>query len=104
MVVELTAIGPDFRDCLQSDLRRFTKLLDDGLDEAEPLPDLPRATSLAVGAGVARVHEEVLRGRTTELPNLLPELTYELLVPFLGEDAARAEERRAAGLQPPDQP
>jgi AcrR family transcriptional regulator len=98
MVVELTAIGPDFRASFGADLQRFTDLLDAGLDEAEAAPDLPRAASLAIGAGVARVHEEVARGRTEELPSRLPELTYELLVPFLGEEAARAEERRAAEM------
>jgi AcrR family transcriptional regulator len=98
MIVEFMAVGPVFREHFQSDFRRFTELLDAGLDEAEAAPDLPRATSLAVGCGVARVYEEVIRGRTAELPGLLPELTYELLVPFLGEAAAHAEERRAAEI------
>jgi AcrR family transcriptional regulator len=98
MIVEFMTIGPVFREHIQSDLRRFTALLDEGLDEAEAAPDLPGATSLAVGGGVARVYEEVVRGRTAELPSLLPELTYELLVPFVGEDAAHVEERRAAEM------
>lgn len=98
MMVEVMAIGPVFREHFQADLRRFTTLLDEGLDEAEASPDLPRATSLAVGGAVARVYEEVIRGRTEALPSLLPELTYEMLVPFLGEDAARVEERRAAEM------
>lgn len=98
MIFEFMAVGPVFREHFQSDLRRFNKLLDEGLDEAEPAPDLPKATSLAVGVGVARVYEEVVRGRTAELPSLLPEMTYELLVPFLGEDAAHVEERRAAEM------
>ena len=98
MMVEFMTIGPIFREHVQADLRRFTTLLDEGLDAAETTPDLPRATSLAVGGGVARVYEEVVRGRTEELPRLLPELTYEMFVPFLGEDAARVEERRAAAM------
>jgi AcrR family transcriptional regulator len=98
MIVEFMAIGPVFREHVQSDLQRFTALLDEGLGEAGAAPDLPGATSLAVGGGVARVYEEAVRGRTAELPSLLPELTYELLVPFVGEDAAHAEERRAAAM------
>jgi AcrR family transcriptional regulator len=98
VIIEFMAVGPVFREHFQSDFRRFTALLDEGLDQAEAAPDLPGATGLAVGAGVARVYEAVVRGRTAELPSLLPELTYELLVPFLGEDAAHAEERRAAEL------
>ena len=48
-----------------------------------------------VGAALARVYEEIVRDRTTRLPRLLPELTYEVLVPFVGEDAARVEQQRA---------
>jgi AcrR family transcriptional regulator len=98
MIVEFMMIGPVFREHIQADLRRFTALLDEGLGEAGAAPDLPGATSLAVSGGVACVYEEVVRGRTAELPSLLPELTYELLVPFLGEDAAHVEERRAAEI------
>jgi len=97
-VVELAAIGAVSRVRFQEDFRRFTKLMDGGLDNSEPAPDLPQATSLAIGAALARVYEEVVRGRTTELPRLLPELTYELLVPFLGEAVAREEEQRAAKI------
>jgi hypothetical protein len=50
------------------------------------------------GATLAAVYEEVVRERTAELPSLLPELTFELLVPFVGEEAARVQERRAAAI------
>ncbi|HEY8501567.1 MAG TPA: hypothetical protein VIL21_02685, partial [Solirubrobacterales bacterium] len=59
-------------------------------------PDLAGATSLAVGATVARIYEEVMVGRAAELPRLLPDLTYDLLVPFVGEEVARAEQQRAS--------
>jgi AcrR family transcriptional regulator len=96
--VELAAIGADSRELFRADFARFTKLMADGLERPEPVPGLPRATGLAVGAALARVYEEVVRDRTTELPLLLPELTYELLVPFVGEEAAAAEERRAVEM------
>ncbi len=95
-VVELAAIGAVSRERFQEDFRRFTKLLEDGRDETEPGPDRPQAPELAIGAGFARVYEEVIRGRAAELPRLLPELTYELLVPFVGEEAAKEEQQRAA--------
>ncbi len=94
-LVELSAVGPASRARFQSDFTRFVDLLDEGLDEAGPDPAVARATSLAVGAALARIYEEVLLGRAAQLPDLLPELTYEVLVPFLGEKAARAEARRA---------
>jgi AcrR family transcriptional regulator len=95
-LVELAAIGPASRARFRKDFNRFIHLLDEGLAEAGPDPAVSRATSLAVGAALARIYEEVLRGRAAQLPELLPELTYELLVPFLGEKEARMEARRAA--------
>lgn len=97
VLVELSTIGPAFQATFQSEYARFTKLLDDGLGEDGPDPELSRATGLAVGAIMARIYEEVVLGRATELPRLLPDLTYELLVPFVGEEVARAEQQRAAG-------
>ncbi len=101
-VVELAGIGPSSRELFQADFHRFVALLDDGLDGPALRPQLPRASRLAVGATLASVYGEVVSGRTTELPSRLPRLTYELLVPFLGEEAARAEAEKAArsGSQP----
>jgi AcrR family transcriptional regulator len=96
--VEVAAVGTASRDLFRADFARFTKLMDDGLEQADPVPGLPRATALAIGAALARVYEEVVGDRTAALPRLLPELTYELLVPFLGEEAAEAEEHRAAEM------
>jgi AcrR family transcriptional regulator len=96
--VELAAIGAVSRDLFQTDFARFTKLMDDGLGQPEPVPGLPRATELTVGVALARVYEEVVGDRTAELPRLLPELTYELLVPFVGEETAGTEQRRAAEI------
>jgi len=96
--VELAAVGTASRELFRADFARFTKLMDDGIEEDEPVPGLPRATGLAIAAALARVYEEVVRDRTIELPRLLPELTYELLVPFVGEVEAGKEEKRAAEM------
>jgi AcrR family transcriptional regulator len=98
VVVELGAVGVASRERFQADFDRFTKLIDAGLESEEPVPGLPHATGLAVGGAMAQVYEEIVGDRTTELPRLLPELTYELLVPFLGEEAARAEQQRAEAV------
>ena len=75
---------------------RFTGLLDEGFDDSTPGPELTEATGLGVGALLAKIYEEILLDRVAELPSLLPDLTYEFLVPFVGEEAARAEQRAAA--------
>lgn len=89
LLVELAAVGPEFHAIFQAGFDRFVETIDAGLDDdlrdSQPLP----ATSLAVGAAISRVYGEVAAGRTSRLPSLLPELTYETLVPFLGEAAAR---------------
>jgi AcrR family transcriptional regulator len=99
-LVELAAVGPAARARFQTDFSRFIKLVDEGLDPKAAHPDLPLATSLAVGATLARVYGKVVIDRSADLPGLLPELVYEVLVPFLGEDVAHAEQRRAVATPP----
>lgn len=90
LLVELAAVGPEFHAIFQAGFDRFVEVIDSGLDgdlpDSHPLP----ASSLAVAAAISRVYGEVVAGRTASLPTLLPQLTYETLVPFLGE--ARAAE------------
>ena len=94
-MVELAGVGSVARERFQDSFRRFSKLLEEGYDERELGAARPQASELAVGAGIARVYEEVVRGRAAELPGLLPELTYEILVPFVGEEVARAQQELA---------
>jgi AcrR family transcriptional regulator len=89
-LVELSTVGPAFRRIFKVEFARATALLEEGLDDGDIQPDLAKATSLAVGGILARIYEEIVLGRGSELPQLLPGLTYELLVPFVGEERARA--------------
>jgi AcrR family transcriptional regulator len=104
VMIEVAAVGPASRELFQADFRLFTRLVDEGLEEGAPAPPLPQASSLAVGTALARVYEEVVRGRAAELPSLLPELTYEVLVPFLGEEGARTAASGGAPVLQPPQP
>lgn len=97
-IVELAAIGPEARERFQEIFDRFSRILEAGREGHAPDPERPQAAEMAISAGLARVYEEVVRGRTEELPQLLPNLTYEVLVPFLGETVARTEERRATEI------
>jgi len=89
-LVELSTVGPAFRPIFKAEYARFIKLLDEGLEEGGPDPQLSGATRLAVGATIARIYEEVVLGRAAQLPRLLADLTYGFLVPFVGEKRARA--------------
>ncbi|HEY0318172.1 MAG TPA: TetR/AcrR family transcriptional regulator [Solirubrobacterales bacterium] len=99
-LIELAAVGPEYHVHFQAAFKRFVALLDEGIEQDEPGSGLAKASSLALSAIWARVYEEVVLGRTAELPSLLPDLTYELLVPYLGEEGARSEQRRVAAGGP----
>lgn len=96
VLVEVSSVGPASLERFEVEFNRFIKLLDEGRGEEAPPPQQPQAASLAISGTLARVYEEVVCERTAELPSLLPELTFEMLVPFVGEEAAREQERRAA--------
>ncbi len=89
-LVELSTVGPAFRPVFQTEYARAIALLEEGRGKDAPEPQMPQAYSLAVGTILARIYEELVLGRAAELPQLLPDLTYELLVPFVGEEQARA--------------
>lgn len=96
LLVETSTVGPTFRSIFKREYERFTGLLDAGFDDSAPRPELTQATSLGVGALLAKLYEEILLDRVAELPSLLPGLTYEFLVPFVGEEVAREQQRAAA--------
>jgi AcrR family transcriptional regulator len=89
LLVELAAVGPEFHARFEAGFDRFVEIIESGLPDDLPDPGPLPTTNLAVGAAISRVYVEVAAGRSEDLPLLLPQLTYEVLVPFLGEDAAR---------------
>jgi AcrR family transcriptional regulator len=101
LLIEFSTIGPAFRESFQTTYKRFIELIDEGLDEDGPEPQFTHATSLGVGAMLARIYEEVVLGRATELSRLVPDLTQAMLTPYIGEERARAV---AAGQPDPGQP
>ncbi len=65
--------------------------------------DLPRTLRIFEALGMGRVadlsevlHRELTAGRVAELPELLPELMYMMVLPFLGPEAAASELERGA--------
>ncbi len=98
LLVETSTVGPAFRSIFQGEYARFTSLLDEGFDDGAPGPELTEATGLGVGALLAKIYEEILLDKVAELPRLLPDITYDFLVPFVGEEVAR-EQQQAASAQ-----
>jgi hypothetical protein len=67
----------------------YTELLDVGLGAGRDQP--PSIVTEAVVGGVFELlHDYVLRGRTSRLPELTDHATYIALTPFIGSEAAAA--------------
>lgn len=96
LLIEMSTVGPTFRSIFKSEYARFMAMLDEGFGDSAPRPELTEATSLGVGALMAKIYEETLLDRVAELPRLLPDLTYDFLVPFVGEETAREQQNAAA--------
>ncbi|HEV7398776.1 MAG TPA: TetR/AcrR family transcriptional regulator [Solirubrobacterales bacterium] len=99
MMIEMGTVGPIASSRFRETFRRFTGLLDEGREFAEDAPNLPNLANIAGGAVFARIYEEVALGNATNLPHLMPQLTFELLLPYIGEEAADRERDAAAAEQ-----
>jgi AcrR family transcriptional regulator len=95
-IVEVAAAGADARRRHWAAVSRFTEFLEDGKEIAgdRELPD--NIALMAAGAVSGLIFDELLTGRAERLPELLPDLLFALLVPYIGPGAASEEMRRAA--------
>lgn len=95
-IVEVAAAGADARQRHWDAITRFTEFLEDGEELAggRELPD--NIALMAAGAVSGLIFDELLTGRAERLPQLLPDLLFALLVPYIGPGAATEEMRRAA--------
>jgi AcrR family transcriptional regulator len=92
--VEALAAGPRAVERRNEAMRRFTYIFDAGRAEANG--DLPAFTGLSMVGGLSEIlYREIVAGATADLPQLVPELMYMTVLPFLGTGAAARElERR----------
>lgn len=95
-IVEVAAAGADARQRHWDAVTTFTEFLADG-EELAGDRELPRNIGLmAAGAVSGLIFDELLTGRAERLPELLPDLLFAMLVPYIGPGAAAEEMRRAA--------
>jgi hypothetical protein len=92
-MVEVSAAGPEA-------LKRYVAVVDGFLSLLDPIEDYPAAKRhrgrspdpimrQALVGGIAWViYKHIVSGQTERLPELLPQLTYHLLEPFLGQRQA----------------
>jgi AcrR family transcriptional regulator len=95
-VVEVAAAGADARRRHWNAVARFTEYLEGGREMADGR-ELPENISLmSAGAVAGLIFDELQAGRAAQLPAMLPDLLFAMLVPYIGPRAAAEEMRRVA--------
>jgi AcrR family transcriptional regulator len=98
--VEVPAAGSEGRRRYRDAQKRLLPLFEEGC-EYSPLAELPLEIEvMAIGGAEAIVFDEVVAERTEELPELLPDILFAVLAPYLGPEAAAAEVERTGALSP----
>jgi AcrR family transcriptional regulator len=96
-MVEMTAVGEEARLRYRAALGRFVPFLEEGSRFSPGPEELPADTArFAIGGVTSMIFDEVRAGRTAELPRMVPDLAFAILVPYLGPEGAEAEMRRIA--------
>lgn len=96
--VEVLAAGSRAVTRRNEAMRGFTAIYDAGRAEADR--ELPGFTGLSMVGGLSEIlYREIVAGATAELPQLVPELMYMTVLPFLGPDAADRELERGRRRQ-----
>jgi len=91
-LVDVGAAGPAAQRRYRAALQRLTPFFDEGRDFAPGGRNLPANTSrMAIGAVAGLISDEVVEGRAEYLPNLLSEVLFATLVPYIGPAAATRE-------------
>lgn len=91
-MVEVPSAGPEAQRHYRKAFERFGPFFADGrgyVGEQGELPD--GVETMALGGAEAIIFDEVVAGRTANLPAMLPEIFFALLVPYLGPEGAAAE-------------
>jgi hypothetical protein len=96
-VVEIMAAGPEALERRASSMRAFAALVERYAGDIVEVP-VPYLTAETIVGGIYEVvYARVLGGSTSELPGLLPDLAYSVMLPYLGQGLAIEERRRMAG-------
>lgn len=91
-LVGVGAAGPAAQRRYRAALQRLTPLFDEGRDFAPDGRQLPANTSrMAIGAVAGLIADELVEGGAKGLPDLLPEVLFATLVPYIGPEAAARE-------------
>jgi AcrR family transcriptional regulator len=91
-LVDVGAAGPAAQRRYRGALQRLTPFFDEGRDYAPGGRGLPANTSrMAIGGVAGLISDELAAGRAEQLPDLLSEVLFATLVPYIGPAAAARE-------------
>lgn len=96
-MVDVTSFGEDARIRYRVALERFVPFLEEGRAVSGQGGALPDDTAqFAIGGAASMIFDEIRAGRGAELPAILPDLAFTVLMPYLGAEAAEVEMERIA--------
>ena len=94
-MVEVSLAGEDARGRYREALGRFTPMVEQGRAYAGADRRLPPDTArFAIGGAASMIFDEIRAGRGPDLERLLPDLSFAVLMPYLGPEATEEEMRR----------
>jgi AcrR family transcriptional regulator len=95
-IVEVLAAGPTAIERRDSAVRALAEMIDNAAKELPKRSLPPAITSQALVGGIYEVmYSRILRGELDQLPSLVPDMLYALLLPFMGRDEATAAQKKA---------
>lgn len=91
-LVDVGAAGPAAQRRYRAALQRLTPFFDEGRDFAPGGRNLPANTSrMAIGAVAGLIADELAEEHAEDLPNLISDVLFATLVPYIGPAAAARE-------------
>lgn len=94
--VEIPSAGPAAYERYRQGIERFLPFFRQGRAYSGRDDELPPdAELMAVGGAEAIIFDEVVAGRVSRLPALLPDILFTLLVPYLGPEGAIEQMHKA---------
>jgi AcrR family transcriptional regulator len=96
ILVDTFAASPEATEIRDTSLHAFAAYLRPGYDHAPKKPAVPGVAPEAIAGGVWQILNHYIEAeRTSELPDVAPQLIYAALTPFLGPSDAAKVARRA---------